>query len=231
MIKSLQEFVRRLMSLFQKTEAPIAFNRYGRISSEHGILSEYCLHDICGCAKKLIVTSQLWVVPISNLISQCENMFLKSLNASGTEFDKNHQYGIIDFLENWKLWNHSTMTRSHVETFSTIFVLLGKRCTIYLHCYMKDAKLRNRIVCPGTDTEKSLKELESGRLHLLLLVHKFPAQQKFNSSIYAEAIILPWNLVYKREMVLVESSKGGDSCNEKWCDLKCIQVLVEKDID
>lgn len=34
-------------------------------------------------------------MPISNLISQCENMFLKSLNAIGTEFDKNHQYGII----------------------------------------------------------------------------------------------------------------------------------------
>ncbi|GJZ65612.1 conserved telomere maintenance component 1, partial [Tanacetum coccineum] len=61
----------------------------------HGILSEYCLHDICGCGKEINCDPSKQVVPISNLISQCENMFLKSLNASGTEFDKNHQYGII----------------------------------------------------------------------------------------------------------------------------------------
>ncbi|GJZ67288.1 hypothetical protein Tco_0630528 [Tanacetum coccineum] len=99
MIKSLQEFVRRLLSLSPETEAQIAFKaRFefdGRISSEHGILSEYCLHDICGCGKEINCDLPKLVVPISNPISQCENMFLKSLNASGTEFDKNHQYGII----------------------------------------------------------------------------------------------------------------------------------------
>ncbi|GKA91614.1 hypothetical protein Tco_0813539 [Tanacetum coccineum] len=198
-------------------------------------------------------------------------MFLKSLNASGTEFDKNHQYGIIVcggiyhdqpirkilksedmnivLLASLKISDYCGRLQL-IDATDSIDVVIPDLPSINdfnvvmegfsreletLESFNNDpfsyAKLRNRILCPGTAMEKSLKELESGRLHLLLLVHKFPAQQKFNSSIYAEAIILPWNLVYKREMVLVESSKGGDSCNEKWCDLKCIQVLVEKDID
>ncbi|PWA88018.1 conserved telomere maintenance component 1 [Artemisia annua] len=272
----------------------------------HGILSEYCLHDICGCGKEINCDPPKLVVPISNLISQCENMFLKSLNASETEFDKNRQYGIIVcggiyhdqpirkilksedmnvvLLASLKISDYSGRLQlidatgsidvvipdlpsvwsikdiyeindfsvvmegfpRELETLESLnndpfscenifnhFRFAGKkRFTIYIHCYMKDAKLRNCILCPGTDMEKNLKELESGRFHLLLLVHKFPAQKKFpgykvvsnNSSIYAEAIILPWNLVvYKREMDLVESSKGGDSCNEKWCDLRCLQ--------
>ncbi|GJS31595.1 hypothetical protein Tco_0492215 [Tanacetum coccineum] len=107
-----------------------------------------------------------------------------------------------------------------------------KMFTIYIHCYMKDAKSRNRVLCPGMDMVENFKELENGKFHLLLLVHKFPAQQNYpgdkvvanNSSIYAEAIVLPWNLVVrKRDIDSVESSNGGDSFNEKWCDVGCVQ--------
>lgn len=118
-----------------------------------------------------------------------------------------------------------------------------KRITIYVHCYIRDAKLKNHILCPSVDMEEKYKELESGRFHLLSLVHKFPVQQKLrsvseksrngnavlnNSSIYAEAIVLPWNLVlHKRDRDSVELSDGGHyqentTYNEKQCDLNCL---------
>ncbi|GJX12081.1 CST complex subunit CTC1 isoform X1 [Tanacetum coccineum] len=264
----------------------------------HGILSEYCQHDICGCGKKVIYDPPKLVVPISNLISQCEDMFIKSLNASGTEFDKNHQYNSIVcggishdqpirkilksedmnvvLLASLKISDYSgklqlidatgsidivipdlpsindfsvvmegfprqleTLESLSTEPFSfgnifNHFRFAGKkRFTIYIYCYMKDAKSRNRVLCPGMDMVENLKELENGKFHLLLLVHKFPVQQKYpgdkvvsnNSSIYAETIVLPWNLVVrKRDIDSVESSNGGDSFNEKWCD-----VVVNKD--
>lgn len=53
-----------------------------------------------------------------------------------------------------------------------------KKINIYIHCYMKDANSRNHILCHSVDMEENLKELETGVFHLLLLVHKFPVQQK-----------------------------------------------------
>ncbi|GJZ38314.1 hypothetical protein Tco_0584505 [Tanacetum coccineum] len=58
-------------------------------------------------------------------------------------------------------------------------------------------------------------------------IYEYPGNKVVanNSSIYAEAIVLPWNLVVrKRDIDSVESSNGGDSFNEKWCD-----VVVNKD--
>lgn len=291
----------------------------------HGVLTEYCQHELCGCGKELDYNPPKLVVPISNLISQCENTFIKNLNASVTDSDMNHQYrnfvcggkshdqpirkilksedmnvvllgtlksseysgklqlidatGSIDIVipdlpsvcsikDIYEINNFSVVMEGFPQQLENLeslndepfscgnifnhFQLAGrKRFTIYIYCYMRDAKSRNHILCPSMDREENFKELESGRFHLLWLMHKFPVQQKFSgddavsnsSSIYAEAIVLPWNLVlHERERDLVESYAGvsdggsnlfdhlqcsyGDdqqSYNKKWCELSCLQ--------
>ncbi|XP_076912628.1 CST complex subunit CTC1-like [Bidens hawaiensis] len=56
---------------------------------QHGVLSEYCLHDLCGCGKEIDYDAPKLVVPISNFISQCEDLFIKNL------YDTNHKYSSI----------------------------------------------------------------------------------------------------------------------------------------
>ncbi|XP_024970942.1 CST complex subunit CTC1 [Cynara cardunculus var. scolymus] len=291
----------------------------------HGVLTEYCQHELCGCGKVLDYNPPKLVVPISNLISQCENKFIKFLNARVTDPNMNHQYcnfvcggkshdqpirkilksedmnvvllgtlkiseysgrlqlidatGSIDIVipdlpsvcsikDIYEINNFSVVMEGfprqlkHLESledepfscgniFGHFQLARRKRFTIYIYCYMRDAKSRNHILCPSMDGEDNLKELESGRFHLLWLMHKFPVQQKFpgddtvsnSSSIYAEAIVLPWNLVlHEKERDVVESYAGvsdagsnlsehlqfsyGDdqqSYDKKWCDLSCLQ--------
>ncbi|XP_076904587.1 CST complex subunit CTC1-like [Bidens hawaiensis] len=55
----------------------------------HGVLSEYCLHDLCGCGKEIDYDAPKLVAPISNFISQCEDLFIKKL------YDTNHKYSSI----------------------------------------------------------------------------------------------------------------------------------------
>ncbi|KAJ9567422.1 hypothetical protein OSB04_003388 [Centaurea solstitialis] len=296
----------------------------------HGVLTEYCQHELCGCGKELDYNPPKLVVPISNLIRQCEDTLVKFLNARATDSDMNHQYGNIVcggkshdqpirkilksedmnvvLLGTLKISEYSGRLQLvdatggidivipdlpsvcsikdiyEINNFSVVmegfprqlenleplndepfscrnifnhFQLAGrKRITIYILCYMKDTKSRNHILCPSMDREENFKELESGRFHLLWLMHKFPVQQKFSgngsvsnsSSIYAEAIVLPWNLVlHEKEGDLVKSYAGvsdtgsnlsesdhlqrsyGDdqqSYNKKWCDLSCPQELA-----
>ncbi|XP_071712647.1 CST complex subunit CTC1 [Rutidosis leptorrhynchoides] len=115
-----------------------------------------------------------------------------------------------------------------------------KRISLYVHCYMKDAKLRNRILCPSKDTKENFNELESGRFHLLLLVHKFPLQQKFPgdnvllNSVYAEARVLPWYLILHSKMRdLIESSvvlhefKVANMEEDSSCSKSARKLLLE----
>ncbi|KAL8230888.1 hypothetical protein R6Q57_000666 [Mikania cordata] len=289
-----------LVQKYSSSHLPLSVFRF-----RHGVLSEYCLHDLCGCGKGADYDSPKLVVPISNLITQCEDMFIKRL------YDLNHPYSSlicggkshdqpireivksddmnIVLLGNLKVsecsgklqlidatgnidvvipdlpsvWSVKDIYEinvfcvvmvgfprnlEHLELLNTDpftcrnifnhFHLAGrKQINIYVHFYMKDTKSRNHILCPGVDMEENLKELESGLFHLLLLVHKFPIQQKLpgdyavsnNSSRYAEAIVLPWNLVlHNKEIDLIESSDGNNlsdhlkcsSGDKTWCDLR-----------
>ncbi|KAI3726703.1 hypothetical protein L1987_66503 [Smallanthus sonchifolius] len=261
----------------------------------HGVFSEYCLHDLCGCGKEIGYNFPKLVVPISNLIGQCEDMFIKSLYGMNHQYSSNivcggksHEqpirkilksedmhivllgilriseysgklqltdstgsidvvipdipsvwsiqdiYEINDFnvvmegfprhLEHLELLNNEPFACGNI--FNHFHLSGRKKINIYVHCCMKDAKSRNHILCPSINMEENLKELESGLFHLLLLVHKFPAQQKFpgdyavsnNSSIYANAIILPWSLVlHNKEIDLIESSDGSSLSDRLKC--------------
>ncbi|KAL8130893.1 CST complex subunit CTC1 [Apium graveolens] len=86
--------------------------------------------------------------------------------------------------------------------FDNAISVKGRNMAIYLHCRLKDELYRNRAVYPGFSNEENFEDL-SGRFHFLNVTHKFPVLQKFQGDqivterlrIYAEAIILPWDLL------------------------------------
>ncbi|KAJ4963941.1 hypothetical protein NE237_023880 [Protea cynaroides] len=72
----------------------------------------------------------------------------------------------------------------------------------YVHFCMSNAISLNSQFPSCMDWSGSPNVFENGTFHLLLVTHKFPAMQNFqgrsniskNSTLFAEAIILPWNL-------------------------------------
>ncbi|XP_059636886.1 CST complex subunit CTC1 isoform X2 [Cornus florida] len=76
------------------------------------------------------------------------------------------------------------------------------KLAIYLHFYLRSRKSSNSLFYPSINWKGNFEELESGGYHLLWVTHKFPLLQKFQSEqvtldksgMFAEAIVLPWDL-------------------------------------
>ncbi|KAL9172439.1 hypothetical protein ABFS82_03G047100 [Erythranthe guttata] len=80
--------------------------------------------------------------------------------------------------------------------FSNDLPLEKMKTSIYLY-----ADKDSRSCSLFFDSKGNSHELENGKYHLIMLTHKFPIQQKFQgdlaklSNIFAEAIVLPWDLL------------------------------------
>ncbi|KAL4559907.1 hypothetical protein LXL04_032053 [Taraxacum kok-saghyz] len=59
----------------------------------HGVVTECCQHELCGCGKETDYNPPKLVVPISNLISHCEDTFINKLHADSDI--NNHQYSSL----------------------------------------------------------------------------------------------------------------------------------------
>nr|XP_017243995.1 PREDICTED: CST complex subunit CTC1 isoform X2 [Daucus carota subsp. sativus] len=78
----------------------------------------------------------------------------------------------------------------------------GSNLTVYMYCHRIGELYRSRPVFPGFSYKETLEDLK-GRFHLLKVTHKFPVLQRFQDdhiiterlNAYAEAIILPWDLL------------------------------------
>ncbi|KAM1133584.1 hypothetical protein ACFX19_043527 [Malus domestica] len=76
--------------------------------------------------------------------------------------------------------------------------------TVYVYFCLRNSMCRNLPFYPCTGLGEDLKRLESETFDLLLVTHKFPVLQKFSgdlvianpSSMFVEAIILPWKLLF-----------------------------------
>ncbi|XP_031273380.1 CST complex subunit CTC1 isoform X2 [Pistacia vera] len=87
--------------------------------------------------------------------------------------------------------------------------------SIILHFHMSKATSRNLPFYPSVDWTNDFKEFESGTFHLIRVTHKFPLLQKFQgdpvianrSSMFVEAIVLPWNLVLDEKDGSKQSTK------------------------
>ncbi|KAM4129576.1 hypothetical protein ACJW30_01G033900 [Castanea mollissima] len=73
---------------------------------------------------------------------------------------------------------------------------------VYIYFHLRDATCRNLPFYPCIDKKDDFGKLEVGAFHLLRVTHKFPVLHKLNvdmavsntSSLFIEAIILPWDL-------------------------------------
>ncbi|KAL6548854.1 hypothetical protein OROHE_008699 [Orobanche hederae] len=110
--------------------------------------------------------------------------------------------------------------------FSNAPTLRRVKMSIYLYHYPTDEDSWSRSLF--FDSKENHQELCGGKFHLLRLTHKFPMRQKFQgvlpkrSNMFADAIVLPWDLLV--------NEKHGDARFEnhlthKRCKLE--QTLVE----
>ncbi|XP_057973338.1 CST complex subunit CTC1 isoform X2 [Malania oleifera] len=73
---------------------------------------------------------------------------------------------------------------------------------VYVYFNWRNAVCRNLSLHHFKDWKVDFREIENGRFHLLCVTHKYPVLQKFQgenvisnrSSLFVEAIILPWDL-------------------------------------
>ncbi|PIN11237.1 hypothetical protein CDL12_16163 [Handroanthus impetiginosus] len=104
--------------------------------------------------------------------------------------------------------------------FSNALPLRRMKTSIYLDHCPTDEDSRSRSLF--FDCKQNSQELDSGIFHLLMLTHKFPVLQKFQgdltkkSNFFAEAIVLPWDLLVSRKhedavMTMVSSGCWRDS--------------------
>ncbi|KAK3039376.1 hypothetical protein RJ639_027625 [Escallonia herrerae] len=188
-----------------------------RIGAIHGVFTEFCKHDLCGCGDEPDHGHQKLMVPLSSFIRHCEetwaNMLLKRETYSGILENGNQTCPV--FCEG----------KSHGQTFRQI--LKSEDIGVVL---IGSLKVNNFIVVvegmlAQADYRKGcFEELENGRFHMLQITHKFPFLQKNDqdiskwSRIVAEAIVLPWDLLL--------TGKDGDT-NLTRISADCVRDLME----
>ncbi|XP_021726673.1 CST complex subunit CTC1 [Chenopodium quinoa] len=84
--------------------------------------------------------------------------------------------------------------------FETIPVERRMQLTVYLHFSWSNVSYRHFTVHPCLSAINSTAKLDPGAFHLLYLTHKFPLQSRFHgdvsgkSRLFAEVMVLPWDL-------------------------------------
>ncbi|KAM5574673.1 CST complex subunit CTC1 [Rosa sericea] len=113
------------------------------------------------------------------------------------------------------------------------FVPLARKVnlTVCVYFRLRSPLCRNLCFYPCTGLGEDLKRFESGTFHLLWITHKFPVLHKFqgdaltsSSSMFVEAIILPWNLSVARNNGIACQTRvvGDDSKNSmEFCAVGC----------
>ncbi|KAH6776509.1 hypothetical protein C2S52_014070 [Perilla frutescens var. hirtella] len=98
--------------------------------------------------------------------------------------------------------------------FTNALPLRKLKTSIYLHHCPSDEDFRHHSLF---DWKGISQDFDSGKYHLLWLIHKFPIQQKFlgdlakRPNVFAEAIVLPWDLLVAgkyRDEIRARSSSG-----------------------
>ncbi|KAF2309889.1 hypothetical protein GH714_005501 [Hevea brasiliensis] len=97
------------------------------------------------------------------------------------------------------------------------------KLTIYISFRLGNATCRNLPFYPCVDWNNEFMELQGGRFHLICVTHKYPVLQKFKGdpvitdccTMFAEAIILPWDLFLGvKDGAMLPFKISGDWLNE-----------------
>ncbi|KAL1539556.1 CST complex subunit CTC1-like isoform X1 [Salvia divinorum] len=243
--------------------------------ARHGVLLEFCRHDLCSGGKEVDCRHLRLVLPIANLVSYCEAAWKKVLNSQenchdfmgglnqkspircgGRSYEQSIRRvlrseeiglvvlgtlkissssgrlqlvdatGSVDIMLNLpETWDFKRIFETkdfRLIMESTCPDLIDLNPTIYqpLSCRsifsnaLPSKKLNISIYlyhCPSDedsrshslffDWKRNSQDINSGKYHLLWLIHKFPIQQKFlgdlakRPNMFAEAIVLPWDLL------------------------------------
>ncbi|KAL3655225.1 hypothetical protein CASFOL_001011 [Castilleja foliolosa] len=116
--------------------------------------------------------------------------------------------------------------------FSNSLLLRKTKMSVYLFHRKSDEDSGTRSLF--FDWKENSQELESGMFHLLMLTHKFPAQQKFQGALadrsymFAEAIVLPWDLLVdgkNGDTVMKSFTRPENHLTHKRCKIE--QTSVE----
>ncbi|KAL7604398.1 hypothetical protein Lser_V15G18881 [Lactuca serriola] len=123
----------------------------------HGVLTEYCQHELYGCGKEIDYTPPKLVVPISNLISQCEDIFIKKLYQSGKDSDMINQFSNLVCGGN----SHDQPIRTILKSEDLNIVLLGslKISEYSRRLQLVDATGSIDIVIPDLSSDWSIKDI------------------------------------------------------------------------
>ncbi|XP_042018018.1 CST complex subunit CTC1-like isoform X2 [Salvia splendens] len=243
--------------------------------ARHGVLLEFCRHDLCSGGKEVDCCHLRLVLPIGNLVSYCEVVWKKVLNfqencfhlmgginqkgplrCGGRSYEqsirrvlRSEEIGVVvlgtlkissssgrlqlvdatgsvdimlNLPETWNFKRIFEMKDFRLIMESTCPELIDLNPTTYqpLSCRsifsnaLPSRKLNIPIYlyhCPSDedsrsrslffDWKRNSQDLNSGKYHLLWLIHKFPIQQKFlgdlakRPNMFAEAIVFPWDLL------------------------------------
>ncbi|KAI3933792.1 hypothetical protein MKW92_038034 [Papaver armeniacum] len=100
-----------------------------------------------------------------------------------------------------------------------------KPAAIYLHFCMTDTTCLNETLNHPfkTGSFDNHMEIQNGLFHLVLVTHKFPAVRDFlgepiisnKTSLFAEAIVLPWNLLLEEDQVTDSHVDAPEECSRR----------------
>ncbi|KAG6674780.1 hypothetical protein I3842_15G062100 [Carya illinoinensis] len=94
--------------------------------------------------------------------------------------------------------------------------------TVYIYFHWAEVTRKNLPFYPSIDWKDDLKKLEGGTFHLLYVTHKFPVPYKVHgdpaipdrSSLYVEALVLPWDLYFVEEGLVNLEKVSGEQLEE-----------------
>ncbi|GAV69022.1 hypothetical protein CFOL_v3_12523, partial [Cephalotus follicularis] len=283
-----------------------------RVGAVHGVFTELCKHDSCGCLSETYCGDLKMVVPISSFLDHCKTRLIRMLLQVEADCNRLQDKSQLSFLSSEGGYSGCSMRRifssedigfillgslkissssgrlqvfdstgsidviipdlpstwdakSIYEIFDYSLIVEGPHdlvdhlglfdkeslscrsifhsvpparelnLALYIHFSLRSPAGKNICFYPCMNWKDDLKEVESGRFHLIQVAHKFPAVQKFKgdplisnrSSKFVEAIVLPWDLILAGkdgishltevsmdQLVYQVECHGGKSCQE-----------------
>ncbi|XP_024017091.1 CST complex subunit CTC1, partial [Morus notabilis] len=206
--------------------------------------------------RKIFSSEDIGIVLIGNLKISPTSGRLQLVDATGridvivpdlpSTWNSNSIFEVVDYnliiegmprlADNLELLDKCFSCRS---IFNFIPLARDENLTVYVYFHLRNTACRNVSFYPRIEFGEDLERLESQTYHMLQVTHKFPALEKFQGdtamsdppSMFAEAVILSWNLSVARKDGFVHATKNsGDQpkkCMEH-CNGKNDQEHISK---
>ncbi|EEF52463.1 conserved hypothetical protein [Ricinus communis] len=157
-----------------------------RVGAIHGILTESCQHDAFGCGREQYCANLKLVPPISTFLHHCESMWMKVL---------------VQLERNCRIWPGNSSSsllsckgRSHGRTLRRIFQSEDIGVSLLGSLKISPSSGRLQLVDAMGSIDVIVPDLPSGWKSNGIYEFQGELLISDNSTMFAEAIILPWDL-------------------------------------